>query len=136
MAVRLALTVIAVAAIGAVAGPAYAGGGGCAQSNRNDFNISACSADDGVYMYPDAYIMATPTTGDACVIKSTIVFYNALGTTTAVRPAEYTDCRRGHATMTKYYLHGLPYYPRLHHRIDGYMNGTRVFTVIGPATTH
>src|SRR5262245_6666666 len=124
IAIRLVLTVIAVAAIGTVANPAQAAGGGCAQSNRNGFNISACSGDDGIYMDPYGYIMASPSTGDECVIKSTLVYFVAPGITSAIRAPEYTDCRLGHFTMTKYDLRSFPFYSSLNHRIDGYMNGT------------
>ncbi|WP_018352254.1 hypothetical protein [Longispora albida] len=58
--------------VATAANPAAAAGGGCNNKSQNGWSIGTCQADDGVYVYPDFYINAKPSTPSTCKAYSRV----------------------------------------------------------------
>jgi hypothetical protein len=70
---RALVTVAAILAAMLIPGPAQAEGGGCGPTRSFDgWSATACSSDDGVFMYPDFYINANPRGYYACQVLTAV----------------------------------------------------------------
>src|SRR5262249_30054331 len=120
---RLLATVAVTIALVLTASPAHASGGGCLDKWQGGFAVGVCSADDGVYMYPDLYINSAPSYSGYCEVRSWIDRDNVH---VPIRFVEYGDCTVGHWVADRYLIQGYPCSWAFTHYVEIWLNNVRV----------